>query len=1121
MGQPGYGINIEGGKHNRIFHNNFRNNNWRYFPPSEPVQGPQACDNGARNPWNDRYPLGGNYWNDDDSPDNDGDGIRDSPHDRIDGTAGAKDYYPLVNGTSVIMVDDDGGGDYVYIQDAVDAADERDAVYVYPGTYCETITITTEMIVLQRISEMPVIDGEENGTVVYINTDWVTMKGLAVKNSGSMNAGIRVLGDNNYITENKAFDNSYGIWLLHADNNLVRENDCSGNSGYGVFFSDSNHNTLSGNTCSENRLDGIRLDGSNYNIVSNNTASSNSNGLDGYSGIYLDESDFNHISCNILDENDYGMRFHGGCDNNRIHHNTISSNTNYGMWVQGSNDANLIYNNNFDNTDQAYDAGANNQWDNGDSSGGNCWSDHHNGDPYVILPNGIDNSPIYPLPITVYHVSEKEGDDVWGDGSKEHPYRTISKGIDEADTADAIYVHCGIYAENIDINKMVALVGESTRTVTIHGDGSDDVVTIEHDRVAMGNLKVTGSAPGKAGIYAIAYRHIYIFGNECLNNGIGIYLYLSDDSTITNNICMNNNGYGIFLFASVDCTIMNNTCSLNSDYGIYLKTSDRNTLTYNTSSSNDLRGIYIYSCILTGENILSYNSCLENGEDGIYLEQTSENDLMGNMCTGNGGSGLVLDGSDSNIIRENIFDSNEGSDTNGGIEIEDSDQNLILDNVISGNTEYGIYINAASGSSTGNDICFNSLSNNGSEGIYIAEGDSLDNTIYHNNFSDNNPGNSQAYDNSSDNLWGGGYPRGGNHWTDHISPDSNLDGIVDNPYTIGGSGGSKDEAPLVQAVGMVFYVDDDEPTDGTGSWGHPFSTIQQALDFVSAGDVILVKDGTYYSGTSEYDPIVISKSVTLEAFLDDQPVIIDEDGGDDDIVLIEGNGAEADYVALGGFTIVVSEPDWSGVWIKSSHNRIYDNVITIDDGYGIYFYASEYNAIGGNICTGVFGQDTEYGFFLDGSHHNTLLNNACSNNDAGIYLGESDDNTLIQNGCSGNTNGIYLWRSNDNVLSDNLLHSNTDDGICLRDDSSNNKLHHNDIVENGRYGIRIREGSNENEIHHNVIHENSNYGIRIENAGGGGNTIHHNNFINWKSSTHRTPFHLTNEGSTHRTLSCL
>jgi len=29
------------------------------------------------------------------------------------------------------------------------------------------------------------------------------------------------------------------------------------------------------------------------------------------------------------------------------------------------------------------------------------------------------------------------------------------------------------------------------------------------------------------------------------------------------------------------------------------------------------------------------------------------------------------------------------------------------------------------------------------------------------------------------------------------------------------------------------------------------------------------------------------------------------------------------------------------------------------------------------------------------------------------------------------------------------------------------------------------------------------------------------NINNWKSSTHRTPFHLTNEGSTHRTLSCL
>jgi len=34
-------------------------------------------------------------------------------------------------------------------------------------------------------------------------------------------------------------------------------------------------------------------------------------------------------------------------------------------------------------------------------------------------------------------------------------------------------------------------------------------------------------------------------------------------------------------------------------------------------------------------------------------------------------------------------------------------------------------------------------------------------------------------------------------------------------------------------------------------------------------------------------------------------------------------------------------------------------------------------------------------------------------------------------------------------------------------------------------------------------------------------TLVMDNLNTWKSSTHRTPFHLTNEGSTHRTLSCL
>ena len=36
---------------------------------------------------------------------------------------------------NTIYVDNDGGADYTSIQDAVDAASDRDTIYVYSGTY--------------------------------------------------------------------------------------------------------------------------------------------------------------------------------------------------------------------------------------------------------------------------------------------------------------------------------------------------------------------------------------------------------------------------------------------------------------------------------------------------------------------------------------------------------------------------------------------------------------------------------------------------------------------------------------------------------------------------------------------------------------------------------------------------------------------------------------------------------------------------------------------------------------------------------------------------------------------------------------------------------------------------
>jgi parallel beta-helix repeat protein len=77
----GEGINIESSNNNQIFHNNFIDN----------LQ--NAYDEG-NNTWDDGYPSSGNYWDDYNGIDSDGDGIGDKPYNISGGNN--KDNYPLM-----------------------------------------------------------------------------------------------------------------------------------------------------------------------------------------------------------------------------------------------------------------------------------------------------------------------------------------------------------------------------------------------------------------------------------------------------------------------------------------------------------------------------------------------------------------------------------------------------------------------------------------------------------------------------------------------------------------------------------------------------------------------------------------------------------------------------------------------------------------------------------------------------------------------------------------------------------------------------------------------------------------------------------------------------------------
>jgi len=189
---------------------------------------------------------------------------------------------------------------------------------------------------------------------------------------------------NNTLASNTASNNYIGIRLYDSSNNNTLASNTASSNYYGIYLTySSNNNTLTNNTASNNN-DGIRLYDSSNNMLASNTARSNK-----YNGIRLYDSSNNMLASNTASNNNYGI-FMCDSSNNTLTSNTVSNN-NYGIRMQySSSNNNLIYNNYFNNTNNANDDGSN-QWNitktsetniiGGPYLGGNYWSDY----------TGVDN----------------------------------------------------------------------------------------------------------------------------------------------------------------------------------------------------------------------------------------------------------------------------------------------------------------------------------------------------------------------------------------------------------------------------------------------------------------------------------------------------------------------------------------------------------------------------------------------------------------------------------------------------------------------------------------------------------------------------------------------------------
>ena len=327
---------------------------------------------------------------------------------------------------------------------------------------------------------------------------------------------------------------------------------------------------------------------------------------------------------------------------------------------------------------------------------------------FILLFIGVAISPSNGQNIKKPSAPKSKGNWLYVGGSGPGNFTKIQDAINNSTDGETILVYCGIYYENLLINKSgISLIGQDQHSTILDGSKKDNVILILANSIQLNGFTIQNSSDKTVGIAAQILmnpihniKDIHISNCTLRNNTLGVLFNNVSNSSIVDCQLENLKSQSITIrllsenISIFNCSIHNNGEVVGgwiSSGCIYIDGGNHYNCSNINISYNDIYNITGSGIEMSKSNNVTVfqNDIHENSLSGLSIGASKNCEIYYNIIFENSYDGIIAEKSNINIHSNHIYKNGLGNYFDGGIILQDCVNNQINNNIIEINNQYG------------------------------------------------------------------------------------------------------------------------------------------------------------------------------------------------------------------------------------------------------------------------------------------------------------------------------------------------------------------------------------------------------------------------------------------------